>query len=76
MTARIPAHPATTALAVKIIAQVEALARGAQLARYGYECERILVGENESPDVTEARILARMDQWMRLKSLSLPGGQA
>lgn len=66
--------PATTALAIKIIAQVGSLARGARLARFGYECERILCGESESPDVTEARILARMAGMARLRSLSLPGG--
>lgn len=61
-------------LDASIARQVGRIVRTARLAAYGFDCERMLCGESEAPDVTEARILARMGELRSLPPLRVPGG--
>jgi hypothetical protein len=54
--------------ATRIARQIRDIIRSARLAAYGYDVERMLAGAAEDPHVTEDRIIARMDELVRLKA--------
>jgi hypothetical protein len=47
--------------------QIRNMARGASLAAFGYDCERMLVNGAEPEQATEDRVISRMDELMKLR---------